>query len=107
MYYYTTTIDEPGIFDVMADAVDRMNALVKKGHPFEIVRTEEPLDVELMPTVAVSRFDLTLTGDVVVKNERQAGDFVTAMMKAAEIVQGLNANNYIVIRPPRRGQPGI
>ena len=102
MFFYTTTIDEAGMFDVMTEATERINALVKKGQPFEIMRTEEPVDLDSMPTVMLSTFHLAFTGDAPpVNSAAKTTAFVTAIVGAMEEIQRLNASNYVVVHPPR------
>ena len=105
MWYLTTTIDEQGMTDLINDTAARINAPMRKQQPFGIVRTEEPLDPETMPTVMVSTFYLVLTGDVAAKNTKQAGDFMAAMAEAVDEVRRMNEANYILARIPRRTPP--
>ena len=102
MYYYTTIIDEQGLADVIADTEARINGGFRKGAPFMITATEVPLDPDL-PQVAVTWFHLSATGDMEIKNDRQAGAFCAALADGLEEVRRLNDGNYVVIRPPRRG----
>ena len=101
MYFLTTTIDEPGIAELMADTVALINAPLRKQAPFEIVRTEEPID-EVMPGVMVSRFHLVIKGEVSAKGDKQAAAFLGAMNNAAAEIQRLNDGGYIVDHPQSR-----
>lgn len=106
MYYYTTTIDEAGMLEVMTDSVERINAPLKKAHPFQIVRTEEPLEAEKLP-VPLSTFHLAIDGDMPpMKSAIQVNAFVAALADAVQEVMRLNESNYIVVKQARRPQPG-
>ena len=99
VYYLTTTIDEAGMVDLINETANRINAPMRKRQPFGIVRTEEPLDAETMPGVAVSTFYVVLTGDV---GAKRAGEFMSAMGAAVDEVRRMNEANYILARRPRQ-----
>ena len=104
MYYYTTTIVEHGMGELLTAMRSHVNGLVRKHNPFEIVTTTEALDAAL-PGVTVTRFHLAVTGDVEFKNDAQVLDFHAAMREALEEVRRLDEANYIVARQNRRAAP--
>ena len=103
MYYYTTTIDEQGMADVLLAMRSHVNGLVRKHNPFEIVTTTEPLDAH-MASVTVTRFHLSVVGDVEFKNDAQVVEFHAAIVEALEEVRQLNEANYVVVAQAARPQ---
>ena len=105
MYYYTTTIDEAGMFEVITAVNEQINGLMRKHAPFKIVGKPDMLD-EALPDVIVARFYLTITDDINFKNDGQLSSFYSALCEALEQVRQLNEANYIVtaqsVRPARK-----
>ncbi len=102
MYFLTTTIDEPGLANLIDESVANFNSDFRKHQPFGIVVREEPIDPANMPDVMVTTFYLVVTGDVTIKNGDQALKFTHAMFSALKEVSRLNKSNCVVSHPKKK-----
>ena len=103
-WYYTVTIDENDLKAAIEDLTTRINSKFKRVKPFRIVCETEPMDEETMKGEFI-RFRLVVTPDFSVKNEAQAWKFCQTMREAADEVQEMNNQNYVLAPPPPR-KPG-
>ena len=99
-YHYTISTTKEGIEAIVADVENDINSKIKKYMPFRVVIEKEPM--EGVKGGEIVRFRLVVRCAPYV-DDKQALRFTREIDRALTMIDELNEQNYVVVRPPKGG----